>query len=175
MRPFKGVGIACAVSLLPGLWSLSLAAPSIQHFRVESEPSGATVGTITGDAGTTPLSLSERDIYPNTFPEARVDLYGMLILRKPGCREYRHRVTRSDVQKGIVVRLECDNAVAAPAAADASTESAVATSARPAAPAEQALAEKRLRQLRVIQELHDEGLLEDGEAASIRRRILGAD
>lgn len=175
MRPFKRVGIAAAVYLLPGLLSVSPAASSIQHFRVESVPSGAAVDTITGNAGTTPLSLSERDIYPNTFPEARIELYGMLVVRKPGCREYRHRVTRSDIQQGVVVQLQCDDAMTVDTAAGTSRESAAVSSGKPTAPAGEASAEKRLRQLRVIQELHDEGLLEDREAASIRRRILEAD
>ncbi|WP_206609572.1 peptidase associated/transthyretin-like domain-containing protein [Thiohalobacter thiocyanaticus] len=155
---------------------------AVERFRIDSEPAGARVFTIGGRVGTTPLTLSERDIYPNSYPPEDVDLYGVIILRRDGCTDYRRRVTRSDIEQGILARLDCGASAAAVAPAVPAPEPPATrpAPARPsAAPPPEAAAEspaqRRLRQLRVIQELHDEGLLSDAEEQSIRRRILEAD
>ncbi len=155
---------------------------AVERFRVDSEPDGARVFTIGGRVGTTPLTLSERDIYPNSYPPEDVDLYGVIILRRDGCTDYRRRVTRSDIEQGILTRLDCEASPAAVVPAVQVPEPPVSrpVSARaPAASAPDAAtespAQRRLRQLRVIQELHEEGLLSDAEEQGIRRRILEAD
>lgn len=162
------------------------AVSAVERFRVDSDPAGARVFTIGGRAGTTPLTLSERDIYPNSYPPEDVDLYGVIILRRDGCTDYRRRVTRSDIEQGILARLDCGASAAAvapavpapepepPAARPAPARPSVAPAPSPEAAAESP-AQRRLRQLRVIQELHDEGLLSDAEEQSIRRRILDTD
>ncbi|HSH29972.1 MAG TPA: hypothetical protein VK971_08720, partial [Thiohalobacter sp.] len=128
--------------------------------------------------------LSERDIYPNSYPPEDVDLYGIIILRRDGCTDYRRRVTRSDIEQGILAQLDCGASATAvapavpvpepPAARTAPARRDTAPAPPPKAGVESA-AQRRLRQLRVIQELHDEGLLNDAEAQRIRRRILQAD
>lgn len=192
MRPSERLRRAGVVMLVLALGGQAPVVSGAERFRVDSQPSGAQVFTITGPAGTTPLSLSERDIYPNRYPPQDIDLYGILILRRDGCRDMRHRVTRSEMAEGVQLRLECDAAAAAaPMArpADTSSASAEAATDRSTAPATAASApgpettaagaespaQRRLRQLRVIQELHDEGLLSDAEERDIRRRILQAD
>ncbi|MAT65300.1 MAG: hypothetical protein CMN57_06620 [Gammaproteobacteria bacterium] len=170
-----------------GLGSQAPAASGVERFRIDSEPAGAQVFTISGRAGTTPLILSERDIYPNSYPPEDVDLYGIIILRKDGCTDYRRRVTRSDIEQGIVAQLDCGASAAAvapavpvpepPAARPAPARPDAADAAPALSPkaAVESPAQRRLRQLRVIQELHDEGLLSDAEEQNIRRRILEAD
>ncbi|WP_197702949.1 MULTISPECIES: hypothetical protein [Thiohalobacter] len=184
MRPSELPRRALAALLALGLGSQAPAAFGVERFRVDSEPAGAQVFTIAGRAGTTPLTLSERDIYPNSYPPEDVDLYGIIILRKDGCTDYRRRVTRSDIEQGIVAQLDCGASAGAVAPAVPALEppAARAAPARPgAAPAPspkaavESPAQRRLRQLRVIQELHDEGLLSDAEEQRIRRRILEAD
>ena len=188
MRPSERLRRAGAVVLMLGLGGQLTHASAAERFRVDSQPPGAQVFTISGPAGTTPLSLSERDIYPNRYAPEDIDLYGMLILRRDGCRDVRHRVTRRDVAEGVHLRLECDTAAAAaPVARPAAGADAAAArpgpppaAAPPSVPATtdaeaESPAQRRLRQLRVIQELHDEGLLSDAEERDIRRRILEAD
>ncbi len=106
----------------------------------------------------------------------------MIILRRDGCTDYRRRVTRSDIEQGILARLDCGASAAAVTPAVPAPEPPVTrpASARPSAAsapdaAAESPAQRRLRQLRVIQELHDEGLLSDAEEQGIRRRILEAD
>ena len=160
------------------------AVSAVERFRVDSEPDGAWVFTIGGRAGTTPLTLSERDIYPNSYPPEEVDLYGLIILRRDGCTDYRRRVTRSDIEQGILARLDCGASAADVAPAELVPEPPAprpaparpsAVSVSPPDATAESPAQRRLRQLRVIQELHDEGLLSDAEEQSIRRRILEAD
>ena len=49
--------------------------------RIESTPTAAEVELIGGRAGVTPLTVDERDIYPNSYPDARADWYGTVVLR----------------------------------------------------------------------------------------------
>lgn len=185
MRPSELPRSVLAALLALGLGSQAPAVFGVERFRVDSEPAGARVFTITGRAGTTPLTLSERDIYPNSYPPEDVDLYGIIILRRDGCTDYRRRVTRSDIEQGILAQLDCGASAAAvapavpapepPAARPAPARPDAASAPPPPKAAVESPAQRRLRQLRVIQELHDEGLLSDAEEQRIRRRILEAD
>lgn len=151
--------------------------PASRTFEIRSEPAGATVETITGVHGKTPASLAERDIYPNTYAPEKVHLYGVITLSREGCRKRTVRPTEVDIQQGLSVDLECDSAdstttlrgrtpsTGRTSSGDASGE------ARPV-PRAETLPERKLRQLRVIQELLDEGLITAEEEARIRRRIL---
>lgn len=135
--------------------------------RIESVPAAAEVEVISGKVGVTPLSISERDIYPNDYEDARVDLYGMVVLRHPGCEPLRHRVTATDFRQDLHLRLDCIT-TAAPSAVPSQVP---ATSPAPAAPQE-AMSQRRLRQLQVLQELRDEGLISAAEEERVRRQIL---
>ena len=46
----------------------------------------------------TPLTVNERDIYPNSYPDARAERYGTVTLRHAGCERLHHRVTLHDLQ-----------------------------------------------------------------------------
>lgn len=137
--------------------------------RIESTPSAAEVELIGGKAGVTPLTVNERDIYPNSYPDARAALYGTVTLRHAGCEPVRHRVTLDDLKQDLHLRLEC---TAAPAAqAPSTTPAPVSTPSTEPAPA-LTMPQRQLRQLQVLQELLDEGLISPAEEQRVRRRIL---
>ncbi len=163
--------------LRAGVAALLLAASACVHaqalqvgtLRIESTPSSAEVELIGGVAGTTPLTVSERDIYPNNYPDARAALYGTVTLRHAGCEALQHRVTLGDLKQDLHLRLDCVAAKTAPAPRPAPTSTPPATQP-PASPP--TLPQRRLRQLQVLQELLDEGLISPAEEQRVRRRIL---
>lgn len=163
-----------AVLLLAAGAGVHAQALQVGTLRIESTPSAAEVELIGGVAGTTPLTVSERDIYPNNYPDARAALYGTVTLRHAGCEPLQHRVTLGDLKQDLHLRLDCVAAKTGPVPrpAQAATPSAKQPPASP-----QTLPQRRLRQLQVLQELLDEGLISPAEEQRVRRRILqpGAD
>jgi hypothetical protein len=157
-----------ALLLLAASASVHAQALQVGTLRIESTPSAAEVELIGGKAGTTPLTVSERDIYPNSYPDARAALYGMVTLRHAGCEPLQHRVTLDDLKQDLHLRLDCVAAKVTPAARAAATSTAV--SPPTASPPD--LPQRRLRQLQVLQELLDEGLISPAEEQRVRRRIL---
>ncbi len=165
---------AAALALLVS-GTLGAQALQVGTLRVESVPSGADVELIGGKVGITPLTVIERDIYPNNYPDARADLYGTVTLRHAGCEPLRHRVTLSDLKQDLHLRLDCTTTPAQPALPPTpppEPQVAVAATTRaPPIPA-QTMPQRRLRQLQVLQELLDEGLISPAEEQRVRRRIL---
>ncbi len=150
----------------------------IATLQIESTPPGADVELIGGHAGATPLGVSERDIYPNSYPDDRIDMYGVVVLRHPGCEPLRHRVSQTDIADGLHLTLDCTNLAARlPAPSPRSSPMATPTpsTAPPASAAGEDLSQRRLTQLRVLQELLDEGLITAPEEQRVRRAILRAD
>ncbi len=142
-----------------------------QEFPVTTEPPGALVTSIVGELGTTPLRISERTIYPNEFPPEQLDLYGKLIISRAGCTTVTHQVTLAEVGAGVSVALDCwkqDHGVRTEVLGGSAEPAAVATPQR----ATESIAERRLRQLRVLDELLQEGLLTADEERRLRQRIL---
>jgi hypothetical protein len=176
--PGAGVLVLIAVLAAPGL--LRAADPGDpfkpRRFRVESVPGGAEVFVIGGRIGTTPLTLSERDIYPNWYPDDQAHLYGTIVLRMAGCREYARRVGLDDIEAGIEARLDCGQDTVAeaqpPPPGPAPAAAPVADSPTTAAAA--VTLQRRLRQLKVLQELMEDGLVTEQEERTIRKRILDA-
>jgi hypothetical protein len=138
-------------------------------FTVTSEPSGARVWSIIGELGTTPLRVGERSIYPNRFPEDRIDEYGKLFVGHPGCVTLAHAVTLEDVAAGVTFTLDCRSRVGGVAVEDLD---AVRPAGRDTTGATPEMAERRLRQLRLLDELLEEGIISAEEERSIRRRLL---
>jgi hypothetical protein len=167
-------GMLAAVLQVPGPLPAAGAGEPFRpsRFRVDSIPGGAEVYTIGGRVGTTPLTLSERDIYPNWYPDGQAHLYGVVVLRKAGCAEYTRRVGRNDIGTGIEARLACGQDVpareATPAQAPVIAAPAAATAAGVTTP------QRRLHQLQVLQELLEDGLVTEQEERTIRKRILDA-
>ena len=148
----------------------------IRAFTVESQPSGAEVFTITGGHGTTPLTLDERDIYPNSYAPEKVDQYGKVTLRKSGCREMNIRPGEEDIVAGLSLRLDCGENTLSDGVESATKNADPVPPAQetrpPSGDTGEALASRKLEQLRFLQELLDEGLITDEEEARIRNRIL---
>lgn len=143
---------------------------------IETEPPGAEVLLIGGKAGHTPLTVSERAIYPNDYPDERAHLYGTVTLRHAGCKTIVHRVTLDDIERGLKLKLDCGTVAdtrgtPAPQAPAAEIPIPQATHTPPAVPGE-TLSQRRLRQLQVLQELLDEGLISAPDEQRIRRRLL---
>lgn len=180
-------------SCLAGLLGVSLALPAtaaeltLRKLRIESDPPGAEVLLIGGSAGYTPLTVGERAIYPNDYPDDRAHLYGTVTLRRAGCETHVHRVTLDDIEHGLQVELDCDPAPVPAARAVPAieperppplTEPPTLTPRVPVAPsapaAGESLSQRRLRQLQVLQELLDEGLITPAEERRIRRKLLEA-
>jgi hypothetical protein len=159
--------------LLAGGGPLRAQALQVGTLRIESVPAAAEVELIGGKVGVTPLTVSERDIYPNNYPDARADQYGTVTLHHPGCAPLRHRVTLSDFKQDLYLRLDCTTVAqpAAPLATPAATTPAAATPWAPSA-APEPLSQRRLRQLQTLQELLDEGLISPAEEQRVRRHIL---
>lgn len=168
---------AAALALLLGaLVTLPTAAAelALRKLRIESDPPGAEVLLIGGTAGYTPLTIGERALYPNDYPDAKAHLYGTVTLRRAGCETVVHRVTLDDIARGLNVTLDCAavaDARGVPAASAAPAAPTMPEVAREPAPAD-AASQRRLRQLQVLQELLDEGLISAAEEQRIRRRLL---
>ena len=158
---------AGVAGLLGALLALPASAqqPSLQQLRIESDPPGAEVLLIGGSAGYTPLSVGERAIYPNDYSDEQAPLYGLVTLRRAGCATHVQRVTLEDIERGMHVTLDCDPAVAMAAG---KTSPVHAT----APVASESVSQRRLRQLQVLQELLDEGLISAAEEQRIRRELL---
>jgi len=137
----------------------------VKRFRIQSTPEGAVVSTISGKRGVTPLSITERDIYPNNYPPEKIDLYGKVIISKAGCETVTRRVTLDDIKQVIDIQLDC--AAAAPVAATKAPLKAAmsprpeqaAKTLSPAATTTETLSARRLRQLKVLHELLEDGLI----------------
>lgn len=163
-----------ALLLLAASAGVHAQALQVGTLRIESTPPAAEVELIGGKAGSTPLTVSERDIYPNNYPDARAALYGTVTLRHAGCEPLQHRVTLDDLKQDLHLRLDCVAAKVTPAARPTATSTATVPSPT-TSPRD--LPQRRLRQLQVLQELLDEGLISPAEEQRVRRRILqsGAD
>ncbi len=150
--------------------------PSLQQLRIESDPPGAEVLLIGGSAGHTPLSVGERAIYPNDYSDEQAPLYGLVTLRRAGCATHVQRVTLEDIERGMHVTLDCDPALATSAPDGQASQVATGKTGpvHPTAPvvASESVSQRRLRQLQVLQELLDEGLLSAAEEQRIRRELL---
>ncbi|HEX5951893.1 MAG TPA: PEGA domain-containing protein [Rhodanobacteraceae bacterium] len=170
-RRWTGVA-ASALGLLVVAAPSGAQAPGTGTLRIESVPSGANVELIGGPAGVTPLTVTERDIYPNTYAEGRADMYGMVWVRHPGCEPLRHRVTADDIKQGLRLNLDCGVASAALETPPALAATPAAIPAATPTSGAAMLPERRLRQLQVLQELLDENLISPAEELRIRRRIL---
>jgi hypothetical protein len=141
-----------------------------QMFPVTTEPAGAAVSSIVGDLGVTPLQIDERDIYPNDFPPDMLDRYGKLFITRAGCVPVTHRVTLAEVGSGVTVALDClePRPPLRIEVLGGSTEVLAASANTVSEP----VAERRLRQLRVLDELLRDGVPSSKEERAIRQRIL---
>ncbi len=144
----------------------------IQRISIESTPSGAVVTTIVGRRGVTPLNITERDIYPNTYPDEKLELYGKVIISKPGCRTVTQGVTLDDIKQGLDVQLDCTEPAAIVKSEAAGKTKTIKKTELSATSTAEPLSDRRLRQLKVLNELLDDKLITAEEERTIRKRIF---
>ena len=144
----------------------------IQRIRIESAPAGAAVSTIVGEHGVTPLSITERDIYPNSYPDAKVDLYGKVVVSKSGCKTVSRRVTLDDMKHGLDIQLDCTESTPVVKLEATGKPQAIQKPEQSATSTAEVLSERRLRQLKVLNELLDDKLISAEEERAIRKRIF---
>lgn len=177
-QPVKAIAVLLGVLLAPAAVCRADADSlfKARRFLVDSTPPGADVFAIGGRLGSTPMSLSERDVYPNWYPDDLAHLYGVLILRKAGCEDYSKRLTLDDIGKGIQVQLDCTrDAVPAEQSSQAGpVEEVSPENADTGSSASAAMMQRRLHQLKVLQELLDDRLITEEEERAIRKRVLNA-
>ena len=155
-----------------------------KSIHVASIPTGADVYVMGSHVGATPMVINERDIYPISYKPGDESQYGSVSFRKAGCGDYSKRMTRADINDGLTAVLACKPAAAAQeklprpdvttAATDVQRATVAATGEPEAAPSPASMSEQRLQQLRVLQQLLNEGLISDAEEKVIRKRILDA-
>lgn len=168
LRPLAtAVLLAAAVAAVPA----ESAVLTLRKLRIESDPPGADVVLIGGAVGRTPLTVNEREIYPNDYPDDQAHLYGVVTLRRGGCATHVHRVTLDDIERGLKVVLICEGTPAVASPLPPRADAPFPTAPAGAIPAHSVL-ERRLRQLQVLQELLDEGLIGAAEEQRLRRRLL---
>ena len=146
----------------------------VKRISIESTPAGAEVGTIIGKHGVTPLTITERDIYPNTYPDEKLSLYGKVIVSKPGCRPITRRVTLDDIKDGLKIQLECTESAAVANTEVAEKTKMIQKTRQSSVPTvdPEPLSDRRLRQLKVLNELLEDSLISAEEEQAIRKRIF---
>ena len=72
--------------------------------KIESDPSGATVYVMGEKVGVTPLKISHKDVFPNTYPKEKESLYGRVTLKKAGCSDFTKTVNAEIINVGL---LDC--------------------------------------------------------------------
>ncbi len=122
--------------------------------KVDSVPSGAEVYVMGDKVGVTPLEISRKDVFPNTYPGNKESLYGRIMLRKEGCSDYTRTVSGEITNSGLHAKLDCGNTNTA--------------TSRDAARSDQTV-EQRLDK---IKDLLNKGLITDDEAKKARERII---
>lgn len=123
---------------------------------VESDPPGATVYAMGKSLGVTPLDIRQRDVFPPTYRLDQEPLYGLIVIRYAGCRDYTQHADIDAYRKGIKAKLECG-------------EQKPADALRAPQKNETSSIEKRLQ---LLKELQDKGLITEDEAKASRKRIL---
>ncbi|HQT26765.1 MAG TPA: PEGA domain-containing protein, partial [Burkholderiales bacterium] len=75
--------------------------------RIQSVPTGADVYVMGEKVGTTPLKIEQKDVFPNSYPKEKQDLYGKVTLKKAGCSDYVKTVNTKIIDVGLKARLDC--------------------------------------------------------------------
>lgn len=185
-----------ALATLSACGGIVLFPSSSGSTHVESVPSGAEVFVMGQRVGVTPLELEDARAFPMRYPPEQRALYGRVVLRKEGCREYVVPLSVEASNHGIVAQLDCGGSSAAaggpPVAAPAESSAPLDERLRSIDTlAEQGLIsteERRRTRARVLEEvlaplapperlqrleaLHGQGLLSDEEYATLRRHVL---
>lgn len=125
--------------------------------KIESDPSGAAVYVMGEKVGVTPLKISHKDVFPNTYPKEKESVYGRITLKKEGCSDFTRTVSAEIGNNGLHARLDCGDMN--PASSKTSRD----------APRSSETVEQRLDK---IKDLLNKGLITEEEAKQARERIL---
>lgn len=176
MMNYKKTGLAATmttVALVAGFASnlahsqgYNLIPKTSDNLVVESTPEGAEVWIMGKRVGTTPGTFPVSLVFPAQYKPEDIGLYGRVRLVKEGCESVMRPVSTEALSSKMKVKLNCA-AAAAPQAAPAAYRSPQANPA--AAPAVPATAKERLMRL---EELRREGLINEEEYRSLRKRVL---
>jgi hypothetical protein len=122
--------------------------------KIESDPPGATVYVMGENRGVTPLTISNADVFPNTYPKEKESLYGKVILKKAGCADVIRPVSADVIDVGIHARLDCGD---------------LNPTVSRNAPRSNETVEQRLEK---IKDLLSKGLITEDEAKKAREHII---
>ncbi|MGA7749127.1 MAG: PEGA domain-containing protein [Gallionella sp.] len=125
--------------------------------KIESDPSGAAVYVMGEKIGMTPLNISRKDVFPNTYPKEKESLFGTVTLKKAGCSDFTRTVSPKLIDDGLRAQLDCGDIK--PASSEISRE----------VPHISETIEQRLGK---IKDLLNKGLITEEEAKKARERVL---
>lgn len=125
--------------------------------KIESDPSGAEVYVMGEKVGETPIKISQRDVFPNTYPKEKESMYGRVTLKKAGCTDFTRTVSVEISSVGLRAQLDCGDMN--PASSKTSKS----------APLTNETVEQRLDKIR---DLLNKGLITEDEAKKARERVL---
>jgi hypothetical protein len=125
--------------------------------KIESVPSGAEVYVMGEKVGVTPLQISHKDVFPNTYPRDKESAYGRITLKKEGCSDFTRTVSAEISSAGMHAKLDCGDIN--PASPGTSKD----------APRSSETVEQRLDK---IKDLLNKGLITEEEAQTARARVL---
>lgn len=158
---------------------------------VSSVPEGADVYVMGNKKGVTPMRIYQQDLYPASYNLNKEHLYGKVQLKKTGCTTYTRRLSRSEISGGLNVKLDCRNRktthpvpvmnepssvdpVKAPETASPAISYKPRTNSqdRQSTSPELSVHERKLQQLKSLQQLREEGMLSEEEERALRKKIL---
>ena len=151
-RHSKSLSLGTLLLTLIACSGNSLAPKSQSSIEVVTEPDSAMVTVMGQQRGTTPMTIQTSDVFPLTYPKDLEDLYGRIVLTRPGCKKTIVSISTQRLSDGVNIKLACDLS-------------------EPDSKAKPASIKQRLQQL---QELKEEGLISEEEYQTMRRRILDA-
>ncbi len=125
--------------------------------KIESEPSEAAVYVMGEKIGVTPLKISHKDVFPNTYPKEKESVYGRVTLKKAGCSDFTRTVNTEISSGGLRAQLECGD-----------MNPALSRTSREASRSSETI-EQRLDK---IKDLRSKGLISEEEANKARARVL---
>lgn len=141
---------------LVGCSGTSLIPSSSDQIQVDSVPVGASVIVLGEAMGQTPMTLTTRDVFPQSFAQEKQHLYGRIELTYPGCEPSITTVSSRIISNGLKAKLKCrDKPQAATISTTPRTEPV----------------ELKLR-LQKLKELYQEELINEEEYATKRKELL---
>jgi PEGA domain len=126
-------------------------------FKVDSDPVGAAVFVMGENIGVTPVMISHKDVFPNTYPREKEALYGRVTLKKEGCVDFTRTISTEISNNGLRAHLDC-----------ATTDSAASGTAGDGRHGVETVEQRLAR----IKDLLGKGLITEEEAGRARARIL---